>query len=191
VLPTLVPPLLTVALLGDRQARTSALLDRAEAGLSGAGVVHRWDAGSVTRRAMLAGLRSGVRLAIYTGHGTPSGWPTYGGVRAGDLAGRARAPIGALVCLTCHGATRDASGRSFAEELVASGVAEAVVAAEGDVAHEMDEALLAALVQLLVDGSAATVGELVEGLAAAVPDCPYSVVGDVEARIRQAAPTYR
>ncbi|HET8614973.1 MAG TPA: C25 family cysteine peptidase [Actinomycetales bacterium] len=187
MLPSRAQPTLTIALLGDRQARTSALLDRTEAGLASHATVHRWDAGTVTRRAMLAGLRSGVPLAVYTGHGAPSGWPTYGGVRAIDLAGVQS--IDVLVCLTCHGATRDGTGRSFAESLVAAGSARAVVAAEGDVAHETNDVLLVALVRTLVEGSATTVGELVAALRAAVPDCPYAIVGDVGAPILDSAPT--
>lgn len=174
---------LSVVLLGDRQARTSALLDRAEARLSRAVTVHRWDAGSVTRRAMLSGLGSGVDVAIYTGHGTPSGWPTYGGVRPSDLVREGAQPIGTLVCLTCHGATRRPDGGSFSDDVVATGVACAVLAAEGEVSHETNDAVLASITSVLVNGAAATVGELLSAVAAAVPASPYVITGDPDTAV--------
>ncbi len=172
------PPQRTpVLLLGGQDIRYRSLLDDLDAGFGASATVYRWDSSRASRQSVLDGLRLGGALALYAGHGTPRGWATYGGIAGSDLH-TPEAPLGALVCLTCHGARRPERGPSFAEEMVALGEAGGVLAATGDVPHEVDVALAASLVQAWNAG-ARTLGELVchESVPAAAAE-RYRIVGD-------------
>ena len=173
-----------IALIGGRDERYRALLDRFEAGL-GSGAVHRWDAARASRHTLLRGLGYGPALALYAGHGTPRGLAAYGGLSGSDLAG-GESPLGALICLTCHAAARPRSGLSFAEEAVLAGAAAAVLAATDDVAHEEHVAMARALLGALNRGRT-TLGELV--CQSALPSSllsRYRIVGDPAAALAAA-----
>jgi len=173
-----------VALIGGHGERYRALLQRVEAGIEGQ-PVHRWDAARASRHTMLSGLALGPALALYAGHGTPRGLAAYGGVSGRDLAGTGL-PLGALVCLTCHAATRPRRGLSFAEEAVLAGAAAAVLAANDDVTHEEHVGMAGALLAALNAG-VSTIGELV--CQAALPASllsRYRIVGDPAAPLAAA-----
>ena len=84
------------------------------------------------------GLRLGLGVGIYFGHGRPKGWAGYHGLRASHLVEAAGEPLGALFSVTCLTANRWRVGLSFSEAVVTGGAAAAAVGAVDVVAH-MDE----------------------------------------------------
>lgn len=123
-----------IAVLGQRSQRYQRLSDRLVHHL-GASEALRWGAERITREDVVAGLGSGLGAAVYLGHGRPSGWAAYRGMRAVHLSSLAAQPLGALVSVTCWTASRWRVGTSFAEEVVLSGAAAASVGAVRPVLH--------------------------------------------------------
>ena len=170
----------------DRVARSTALLGELQSVLIDRLPVHRWDAERVARHTLLEALGAGAGAALYSGCATPKGWLAYGGVRGCDLAARPE-PIGILLSLTCHTASRHRVGRSFAEQALAAGAAGAVLAATRAVRHKDNVAFAHALVAAVARGIT-SIGDLV--CAPGVPaTCRrlYRLVGDPGARLVGAA----
>ena len=75
----------------------------------------RWTSERITRDDLVRGLRLGLGVGIYFGHGRPNGWAGYHGLRASHLVEAAGEPIGALFSVTCLTANRWRVGLSFSE----------------------------------------------------------------------------
>ncbi len=123
-----------VAVLGQVSPRYQRLAARLEHHLGDVPVA-RWGAERVTREDMLTGLTAGLGLAIYLGHGRPSGWAAYRGLRAPHLAAVAERPLGCLMSVTCWTASRRGVGVSFAERAVLLGAAASSLGAVRPVLH--------------------------------------------------------
>jgi hypothetical protein len=123
-----------VVMLGQRTPRYQHLASRMERYLGSRPRV-RWGAERVTREDLLVGLASGLGVAVYLGHGRPSGWAAYRGLRAPDLEPLANRPLGALLSVTCWTASRRGVGVSFAERVVLSGATAASLGAVRPVLH--------------------------------------------------------
>jgi hypothetical protein len=116
-------------------------------------------------------------VGVYFGHGRPSGWAAYHGLRAHHFGGAE--PMGALLSMTCYTASRWGVGASFAEQVVLRGAAAAAVGAVGPVEHLENTSWMVGLATALRDGC----HELGPALVAAAPVDParfarYRIVGD-------------
>ena len=123
-----------LAFLGQWDSQVVRMVDRSLGILRGAGdtphlPVFWWTADRIIRRDLLAALRLGLGAAIYFGHGRPYGWAGYHGLHTRHLQYARGRPIGAVLSLTCHTASRRRVGTSFAESLVLEGIAAAAVGA--------------------------------------------------------------
>ncbi|HZJ05085.1 MAG TPA: C25 family cysteine peptidase [Nocardioidaceae bacterium] len=123
-----------VAVLGQRSARYQRLSSRLVHHLGDVEAV-RWGAERITREDVVTALASGLGTAVYLGHGRPSGWAAYRGLRAGHLSSLAAEPVGCLLSLTCWTASRWRVGTSFAEQVVLLGAAAASMGAVRPVLH--------------------------------------------------------
>jgi len=123
-----------VAVLGQRSPRYQRLSARFVHHLHEVESL-RWGAERLTREDLVAALSSGLGAAVYLGHGRPSGWAAYRGLRAQHLAPLADRPLGALLSVTCWTASRHRVGTSFAEQVVLSGAAAASAGAIRPVQH--------------------------------------------------------
>lgn len=157
-----------VALLGQRSHRYARLTERLETNLRPVPTL-RWTAERLTREDLLAALGSGLGLAVYLGHGRPTGWAAYRGLRAAHLtepAHRGAAlPLGGLFSVTCWTASRWRARRSFAEVAVSSGRTAAAVGSVRPVEHLASMRLVLAMAAALRDGDALTVGDVLVGMA--------------------------
>jgi hypothetical protein len=171
-----------LALLGQREPRFLQLAGRMEAKLDDgtqALPVVRWTSERVTRHDLVRGLRLGLGVGVYFGHGRPSGWAGYHGLRAHHLVDAPGEPLGALLSVTCLTASRHRVGLSFSEAVVAGGAAAAAVGAVAKVAHLDNMRWMVGLAAALLAGETELGGAL---LAAAPPDrrlhAPYRILGD-------------
>ena len=128
-----------LALLGQWNERYQRLAGRMEANLESSGelpfAVLRWTSERIARDDLVRALRLGLGVGIYFGHGRPSGWAGYHGLRAAHLTAVAGEPLGALLSVTCLTANRRRLGLSFSEEVVTGGVAACAVGAVAPVSH--------------------------------------------------------
>jgi hypothetical protein len=156
-----------VALLGQRSHRYARLTERLEANLQPLPTV-RWTAERLTREDLLAALGVGLGLAVYLGHGRPTGWAAYRGMRGSHLLDEAdrggHLPLGGLFSVTCWTASRWRTRRSFAELTVASGRAAAALGSVRPVEHLASMRLVLAMAATLA-GGARTVGDVLTGMA--------------------------
>lgn len=137
-----------IAVLSQRTPRYQHLAARMERYLGSAPRV-RWGAERVTREDLLVGLASGLGLAVYLGHGRPSGWAAYRGLRAPDLMPVAQQPLGSLLSVTCWTASRRGVGMSFSERVVLSGAAASSLGAVRPVLHLDSTRVVVALAEAL------------------------------------------
>lgn len=177
-----------LAVLGQRERRYLRLAGRMEAKVGSPGAdrlqLLRWTAERLTRDDLVRGLRLGIGAAVYFGHGRPSGWAAYHGLRAWHLTGVPGEPIGALLSVTCLTASRHRVGLSFSETVVTGGAAAAAVGAVGEVAHLDNMRWMLGLAAALRDGEQ----RLGPALLAAAPTdtrlhTPYRIIGDPLARL--------
>jgi hypothetical protein len=177
-----------VLLLGPLERRYQELLDALECSCGAAPGLHalRWSAERIRRPTLVQALRLGAAAALYSGHGSAAGWHAYGGLRAADFAAestwsgqQASALMFSLACDT---------GRSsgFADQLVAHGIAGAVVAPHGASLHEDNRRLAAALVGALAGGRRRLCELLESARAAGAALDGYVVIGDPGLRAAQA-----
>lgn len=171
---------LAVALLGQWHPRYLRITERIAALLDQRARTLRWTGDVIGRDEMLGALGTGLGLGVYVGHGRPSGWVGYRGVRRHhfDPAGE-REPLGALLSLCCRTASRRRIGLSYAEALPLQGVAAASFGATSDTLHSDNTRWAIGLCDALAAG-AATVGELIVRSAPPSPAAcaPYRLVGD-------------
>ena len=171
----------SVALLAQRSRRYLDLAGRIRRLLGDSGrppdSLFWWPADEIVRDDLAAGLAHGLAVALYVGHGRPSGWVGYAGVRAHHLA-ESRTPGAVVVSLACHTLNRRRVGLSFGERLVAQGTVAASIGAVSATRHVANARWSLRFVDA-VSAGAATVGDL---LVAAEPDLEagrvYRLVGD-------------
>jgi len=184
----------SVGVLGQRLARYDDLAGRvvrvlgeAARGPSPDDAVHalRWTAYDVHRADLARALARGPAVAVYVGHGRPTGWAGYAGLRAGHLVTEPDAPVGSVLSLTCRTVSRYRTGLSFGEQLVTGGVCASVVGAVGPTLHTSNARWVLRVAAGV--GPHTTVGELVAQAAAADPGSPYRIVGDPTAPLRDDA----
>ena len=171
----------SIALLAQRSRRYLDLAGRIRRLLGDAGrppeSVFWWPADEVVRDDMTVGLGHGLAVALYVGHGRPSGWVGYAGVRAHHLADTV-SPGAVVVSLACQTLSRRRVGLSFGERLVAQGSVAASIGAVSVTRHVANARWSLRFVDA-VAGGAATAGEL---LVTAEPDLEvgrvYRLIGD-------------
>lgn len=170
---------IAIALLGQWHPRYLRVTDRVESMLAGHVDTVRWTADVIERDQMVRGLRHGLGLGLYLGHGRPVGWVGYRGMRGHHFDEHAGEPLGALFSLCCRTASRRRVGLSYAEAVPLMGVAAASFGAISDTLHTDNTRWALGLCDALVAG-AKTVGELVVRAApASLAACtPYRLIGD-------------
>lgn len=183
----------SVALLAQRSGRYLRLCGRIRRLLHEHGraddSVFWWPADEIIRDDVIVGLSHGLAVALYVGHGRPSGWVGYAGMRAQHLLDPVE-PSGIVISLACQTLSRRRIGLSFGEALVSSGAAAATlgaVSATNHVANARWSLRLAAALARAPDRPVETTGDL---LVAAQPDVAspqrYRLVGDPMAPLRDA-----
>ncbi len=173
-----------VAVLGQRSPRYQRLSDRLVHHLGDLPSV-RWGAERITREDLVTALGLGLGAAVYLGHGRPSGWAAYRGLRAAHLAPGPEGlsePLGLLLSLTCWTASRRGVATSFSEQVVLQGSAAAAVGAVRPVLHLDNTRIVLALATAL-RGPAPDVGNLLSRmlLSDGTPSpeaSAYRLVGD-------------
>jgi hypothetical protein len=178
-----------VVLLGPLERRYQELLDTLERSCDAAPGLQafRWSAERIRRPALVRALRLGAAATIYSGHGCASGWHAYGGLRAADFAvepdwsgQQASALMFSLAC-------GSGAPPGFADQVVAHGIAGAVLAPQGAPLHEDNRRLAAALVGAL-GGGCRRLCDLLESVRAAGAALDgYAVIGDPGLRAAAAA----
>jgi len=176
-----------LAILGQWDARYLQLATRMERRLgSRAGVpgAVRWTAERLTREDVVRGLRFGVGAAVYFGHGRPTGWAGYHGMRAHHVVGVPGEPVGALFSVTCLTASRWNTGLSFTEALVLGGGAAGAVGAVATVEHLENMRWMLGLARALRDGET-LLGRVLLRAAPATRrvEEPYRLIGDPLAQL--------
>lgn len=171
-----------LAVLGQWEPRYVQLAGRLEANLRRGGEppfpVLRWTSERITRSDLVAGLRLGLGVGIYFGHGRPSGWAGYHGLRARHLVEAAGEPLGALFSVTCLTANRHRVGLSFSEAVVTGGAAAAAVGAVDLVAHVDNMRWMLGLADALRSGEARLGAALLAAAPRAMSQTPYRIIGD-------------
>jgi hypothetical protein len=178
-----------LVLLAPRERRYLELLDAIEPAATASGMpAFRWSAERIRRSVMAVALRLGAAAILYAGHGTSRGWFAYGGVDASLFDdvwenSETSALLFSLACATgkpsIASVGRGEPGlRSFADHLVATGVAGAVLAPVGDSLHSNQCILADALVRALGRGER-DLGAILDALRSAGASLDgYAVVGD-------------
>ena len=169
----------TFAVLSERHPRFDRLADRiirlAGEDRSGALVPTRWTAYEMDRAELVRKLGLGPGLVVYVGHGRPTGWVGYAGLRSHHLV--PGEPIGAVLSLTCKTASRRRTGLSFAEALPLRGIAVASVGAVGPTRHTANARWALRLTRAA--STAASIGDVVAAIAPHDPDAAaYRLLGD-------------
>ena len=177
-------------LLAPRERRYLALLDRAEhaAGVSPVLKMLRWSAERIRRAPLIDALHLGAGAVLYCGHGNATGWFAYGGINIDHLCGGEPwlpEHSGALVfSLSCHtGLVASRAGepeirRGFADQMIARGVAGAVLAPSGDTSHKNSRLLATALAGALGRGCVGLRDILAHARSEGASLQGYAVIGD-------------
>jgi hypothetical protein len=167
----------TLALLAQWVPRYLRLAERMDHHLpAGTGRV-MWSADRITRDDLARALKLGLGSAVYFGHGRPSGWAGYHGMRAHHLLdAEGSEPLGAVISMTCYTASRWRVAASFAERVVLGGAAASAVGAVQPVEHLDNARWMLGLAAALAAGETA-VGP---ALCAALTSGPtrYRIIGD-------------
>lgn len=175
-----------LALLAQRHPRYQRLVDRMQQCISPSLATHRWTSSDIVREELVDHLKAGPGLAIYFGHGRPSGWVGYYGLRAHHFGHASGQPVGALVQLCCHTANRKKVGFAFAERLVMGGHVTASFAAVGPTRHTDNTRWAVRLGHALAQVTPAqTIGELLTQACPLQPSAwrDYRIIGDPLARL--------
>jgi hypothetical protein len=188
-----------VVLLAPRERRYLDLIGELES------VAHslslptlRWSAERIRRSPLTRALRVGAGAVLYSGHGNAGGWLAYGGLTASMIAGdepwTADETTAMMISLSCSTGRRrrparasDATRRGFADDIVASGVAGAVLAPLTDPLHSHSRLLAEAVVRALAegDGRVCDVLQSIERHGTSLDG--YAVVGDPALPVRCSA----
>jgi hypothetical protein len=135
----------------------------------------RFTAERLPRYALPDALAWGPGVAIYVGQGHTRGWAGYGGVEAWLLDVSGARPLGAILSVTCHAATRISSAPSFSEELVGRGRCAAALGSIDLTPHVENRSLALAVVRRLADGATTLADALPVGHLALAR---YRLIGD-------------
>ncbi|MEP6876408.1 MAG: C25 family cysteine peptidase [Burkholderiales bacterium] len=175
-----------VALLGQWHPQYLRVVDRLAALVRDKMDTFRWSGERIGRDELVQALGSGLGLGLYVGHGRPSGWVGYRGLRSHHFEAPVDAtdepppePMGALLSLCCRTASRRRIGLSYAESLPLRGVAAASFGATGDTLHTDNTRWAVGLCDAMGAG-ARDVGELITLAAPASPSAvaAYRLIGD-------------
>jgi len=171
---------MAVALLSQWHPRYLRVADRVDALLSKKSCIVRWTGDVIDRDGMLKALGTGLGLGLYFGHGRPTGWVGYRGVRGHHFSYEAaKEPLGALLSLCCRTASRRRTGLSYSEALPLRGVAASSLGAVTDTLFTDNTRWALGLCNALSEG-ATTIGELI--VKASPPSqsrsSPYRLFGD-------------
>jgi len=190
----------TVALLCQWHPRYLHLADRVESLLERAVHAFRWTGEVIGRDELVSALGAGVGLAVYVGEGRPIGWVGYRGLRAWHFDGFRGEPLGGIVSLCCHTASRRRTGVSYAEALPLLGVTAATFGAVRATLHTDNTRWAVGICETLASG-VDTIGELI--VRSAPPNksasAAYRIIGDplapvaaenAAAKRARAIPTY-
>jgi hypothetical protein len=169
----------TVAVLAQWHPMYLRLADRIQALLEKPIRTYRWTGDVIARDDVTGALGAGLAMAVYVGHGRPTGWVGYYGLRARHLASFGGEPLGCLLSLCCRTASRWRTGLSYAEAQPLLGVTAASFGAVTSTRHTDNTRWALRICQRLGNG-VETVGELL--VASAPPDAaacaPYRLIGD-------------
>ena len=169
-----------LAVLGQWEPRYLQLAGRLEANLSRGGrppfPVLRWTSERITRADLVHGLRLGLGVGIYFGHGGPRAGPATTSPREPPRGGGRRA---ARRTLLGHLPDREplAVGLSFSEAVVTGGAAAAAVGAVDVVAHVDNMRWMLGLADSLRSGESRLGPALLAASTNAVSQTPYRIVG--------------
>ncbi len=119
-----------------------------------------WSSDLLMREDMVRGLRTGLAVAVYVGHGRPIGWVGYYGTRIHHFENVAGEPIGALLSLCCRTASRRRTSLSFAEAIPLNGIAGAAFGSVNDTKH-INNTRWAVQICLALEQGVTSVGELI------------------------------
>ena len=150
-----------VALFSQWHPRYLYIIDRMETLLRKELHVFRWTSEVIRRESLIQAMGTGLGLGVYVGHGRPIGWVGYHGTRSHHFDGYSGEPMGAVLSLCCRTASRRRTGLSYAESLPLMGVAAASFGATSDTLHTENTRWAVAICDVLTNGGASTVGELV------------------------------
>lgn len=141
----------SLAFLGPRDDRSQDLIKQLEATFKPLPyATFQWTADRIRQPDVQQALSCGLGAALYVGHGFPNGWAGYGGVTFDRFADVPHwKAIGALLCLTCHNASRHRVSLSFAEEWVLSGRCGVAIAATGATRHTLNRVFAERLCQAI------------------------------------------
>lgn len=169
----------TVALLGQWHPRYLHLADRIETLLEGRARTFRWTGEVIMRDDVVGALGSGLGLGIYVGHGRSVGWVGYAGMRARHFSAFRGEPLGGLVSLCCHTASRRRTSLSYSEALPLEGVTAAAFGAVGATLHTDNTRWAVRLCEVVRSG-VDTIGDLIVRSAPPNPraSAQYRIVGD-------------
>jgi hypothetical protein len=179
-----------VVLLAPRERRYLDLLDRLErsAQSSPAMKLLRWSAERIRRKPLVDALRLGAGAVLYSGHGNASGWFAYGGVNIDHLCpgepwlhDHTSALVFSLSCntgLMTGRASETETRRGLAHQMIARGVAGAVLAPSGDTMHENSRLLAKGLTGALGRGCARLGHILAYASSEGASLEGYAVIGD-------------
>ena len=185
----------TFVLLAPRERRYLELLDELEPAARLLGLIPlRWSAERIRAAPLIQALRLGAAAVLYTGHGNPRGWFAYGGVTAQMIADgdpwssdQTNAVVFSLSCSTGKANTgargRDAR-RAFSDDIIAGGVAGAVLAPFKDPLHAHSRALARAIVEAIAVGTASLCDILQHLEQHGCSLDGYAVVGDPALPVR-------
>jgi hypothetical protein len=170
----------SLAVLAQRHPRYLKVASRIEKYLHQHSSWHcfNWSSDVVIKEDMFTGLGSGMGLAIYLGHGRPKGWSGYYGTRI-DHFSKSRKPMGAMVSLCCHTASRRRVSISFAENLVLKGISGASLGAINATLHQ-DNTRWAVRMMEVKPTVGLTIGELLRQSAPPNKNAltSYRLIGD-------------
>jgi hypothetical protein len=118
-------PAQPVTLLGQRQPRYLQVTEKIYNELlrhDQERKVFRWTSDAVFPGDMLTGINQGASVCLYMGHGRPTGWSGYYGVRSHHIAAFKYKPAAAIISLCCWTAGRKDVKFSFCESLIMQGI---------------------------------------------------------------------
>ncbi len=122
--------------------------------------VFRWSSDLVFAGDMLYGINQGPSVCLYLGHGRPSGWSGYFGIRSHHITAFRNKPSAAIISLCCWTAARKRVKHSFCESLIMNGITPFAVGAVKPTLFTENTRWAINFIQAIRSG-AMTAGELV------------------------------
>jgi hypothetical protein len=169
-----------LALLGQWHPRYLHLVGRVEQLMFEKMPTFRWTSDVIPRDEVVKALGSGLGLGIYFGHGRPIGWCGYYGMRTNHFEAFEGEPLGCMLSLCCHTASRKRTGLSYAEALPLMGVSAAAFGATRATLHTDNTRWAVRICETLQRGEALTIGDLIVQSAPPADTATkyYRIIGD-------------